>query len=51
MRGAKLVASLLAPDATLLWAVDDTLCRRRGLILDGAGMHHDPLFSSRKKAK
>jgi hypothetical protein len=28
---------------------DDTLCRRRGLILYGAGMHHDPLISSRAK--
>jgi hypothetical protein len=46
---AKLVASILAPGATLLWAVDDTLCRRRGLTLYGAGMHHDPLISSRKK--
>ena len=47
---AKLVVSLLAPGATLLWAVDDTLCRRRGLTLHGAGMHHDPLISSRQKA-
>jgi len=46
---AKLVVSVLAPGATLLWAVDDTLCRRRGLTLYGAGMHHDPLISSRKK--
>jgi hypothetical protein len=46
---AKMVACLLAPGATLLWAVDDTLCRKRGLMLYGAGMHHDPLISSRKK--
>jgi DDE superfamily endonuclease len=46
---ARLVVSVLAPGATLLWAVDDTLCRRRGLTLYGAGMHHDPLISSRKK--
>src|SRR3954464_11734967 len=46
---AKLVVSIIAPGATLLWAVDDTLCRRRGLTLYGAGMHHDPLISSRKK--
>jgi hypothetical protein len=46
---AKLVVSIIAPGATLLWAVDDTLCRRRGLTLYGAGMHHDPLLSSRKK--
>lgn len=49
LRLAKLVVSILAPGATLLWAVDDTLCRRRGLTLYGAGMHHDPLISSRKK--
>ena len=30
-------------------AVDDTLCRKRGLKAFGAGMHHDPLLSSRKK--
>ena len=28
---AKLVVSIIAPGTTLLWAVDDTLCRRRGL--------------------
>ena len=32
------------------WAVDDTLCRKRGLTLYGAGMHYDPLISSRAKA-
>ena len=47
---AKLVASILAPGATLLWAVDDTLCRKRGLTLYGAGMHYDPLISSRAKS-
>jgi len=46
---AKLVVSIIAPGATFLWAVDDTLCRRRGLTLYGAGMHHDPLISSRAK--
>jgi hypothetical protein len=46
---AKLAARLLAPGALLLWAVDDTLCRKRGLTLYGAGMHHDPLISSRAK--
>jgi SRSO17 transposase len=46
---AKLVVRILAPGATLLWAVDDTLCRKRGLTLYGAGMHHDPLISSRAK--
>jgi DDE superfamily endonuclease len=46
---AKAVVCLLCPRATLLWAVDDTLCRKRGLTLYGAGMHHDPLISSRAK--
>src|SRR5207248_10856809 len=47
---AKLVFTILAPGATLLWAVDDTLCRKRGLTLYGAGMHYDPLISSRAKS-
>jgi hypothetical protein len=47
---AKLVVTLLAPGSQLLWAVDDTLCRKRGLTLYGAGMHYDPLISSRPKA-
>ena len=47
---AKLVATILAPGATLLWAVDDTLCRKRGLTLYGAGMHYDPLISSHAKS-
>jgi hypothetical protein len=47
---AKLVVTILAPGATLLWAIDDTLCRKRGLTLSGAGMHYDPLISSRAKA-
>ena len=47
---AKLVMTILAPGAILFWAVDDTLCRKRGLTLYGAGMHYDPLISSRSKA-
>jgi hypothetical protein len=46
---AKLLVRILAPGATLLWAVDDTLCRKRGLTVYGTGMHHDPLISSRAK--
>jgi hypothetical protein len=46
---AKLVVRVLAPDAMLFWAVDDTLCRKRGLTVYGTGMHHDPLISSRAK--
>ena len=40
---AKLVVTIAFPGATLFWAVDDTLCRKRGLTLYGAGMHYDPL--------
>src|SRR3954447_2615759 len=47
---AKMVVTILAPGAELLWAVDDTLCRKRGLTLYGAGMHYDPLTSSGSKA-
>jgi hypothetical protein len=47
---ARLVVTILAPGAELLRAVDDTLCRKRGLTLYGAGMHYDPLISSRPKA-
>jgi DDE superfamily endonuclease len=43
------VVRVIAPNATLLWAVDDTLCRKRGLTVYGTGMHHDPLISSRAK--
>ena len=46
---AKLVVRVLAPGAALSWAVDDTLCRKRGLTVYGTGMHHDPLISSRAK--
>jgi DDE superfamily endonuclease len=31
-------------------ALDDTLARKRGLKVFGAGMHHDPLLSTRKMA-
>jgi SRSO17 transposase len=50
MHLAKLVVTVLAPGALITWAVDDTLCRKRGLTLYGAGMHYDPLISSRSKA-
>jgi DDE superfamily endonuclease len=46
---AMLVAKILCPTGTLLFAVDDTLCRKRGLTIYGTGMHHDPLISSRAK--
>ena len=44
---AKLLVAVFAPDGPILLAGDDTLCRKRGLTLYGAGMHHDPLISSR----
>jgi SRSO17 transposase len=49
MRLTKLAVRVLALKATLQWAVDDTLCRKRGLTVYGTGMHHDPLISSRAK--
>ncbi len=42
-----LVAHLIGPDALIILAGDDTLCRKRGLGLFGAGMHHDPLLIPR----
>ena len=44
---ARLLIAHFAPDGPILLAGDDTLCRKRGLGLFGAGMHHDPLFSSK----
>ncbi len=49
MHLAKLVVTIFTLGGTVLWAVDDTLCRKRGLTLYGAGMHHDPLISSKAK--
>jgi DDE superfamily endonuclease len=46
---AWLVVRILCPTGTILFAVDDTLCRKRGLTIYGTGMHHDPLISSRAK--
>lgn len=47
------VFALILPwlgEGQIILAVDDTLARKRGLKVYGAGMHHDPLISSRKKA-
>jgi hypothetical protein len=44
-----LIKSLVGPNAVILLAGDDTLCRKRGLGLFGVGMHHDPLISSKAK--
>lgn len=35
---------------SIMLALDDTLARKRGLKVYGAGMHHDPLISTRKVA-
>jgi hypothetical protein len=43
----KLLLAAFAPDGIVHLALDDTLCRKRGLKLFGAGMHHDPLLSSK----
>jgi len=44
---ANLLITAFVPDGVILLAVDDTLCRKRGLTVYGTGMHHDPLISSR----
>ena len=44
---AQLLVTVLASTGIVEVAVDDTLCRKRGLTIYGAGMHHDPLISSR----
>jgi hypothetical protein len=46
---AKLLVVAFAPTGIIELAVDDTLCRKRGLTVYGTGMHHDPLISSRAK--
>jgi len=46
---AQLLVRLFAPTGIIELAVDDTLCRKRGLTVYGTGMHHDPLISSRAK--
>jgi hypothetical protein len=42
-----LLLTAFAPKGTVVLALDDTLCRKRGLGIFGAGMHHDPLCSSK----
>jgi len=44
---ARLLVAAFVPTGIIVLAGDDTLCRKRGLTLYGAGMHHDPLASSR----
>ena len=45
----QLIVPLLAPSPVPL-TLDDTLARKHGLKVFGAGMHHDPLASSRNYA-
>jgi len=45
---ASLVIDAFVPEGVITLALDDSLCRKRGLNLFGAGMHHDPLLSSKK---
>ena len=44
---ARLLVKHFCPSGPIWLAGDDTLCRKRGLNLYGAGVHHDPLISSR----
>jgi hypothetical protein len=44
-----LLVRVFAPTGIIELSMDDTLTRKRGLTLYGAGMHHDPLISSRAK--
>ncbi len=44
---ARLLVATFAPRGLIELALDDTLCRKRGLTIYGSGMHHDPLLSSR----
>lgn len=44
---ARLLIQAFVGDGIIFLAIDDTLCRKRGLNLFGAGMHHDPLLSSK----
>ena len=42
------LACAAASGAAVFLVVDDTLCRRRGRNVWGAGMHYDPLLTGRK---
>src|SRR5215218_9736482 len=44
-----LLAAVLDQDAPLRVVVDDTLMRRSGRKVFGAGWHHDPLASGRRR--
>ncbi len=44
---ARVLVAHFVPSGPIVLGGDDTLCRKRGLTLYGAGMHHDPLYSSK----
>jgi len=44
-----LLVRVFASMGVIELAIDDTLARKRGLMVYGTGMHHDPLMSSRAK--
>ncbi len=44
-----LLVRVFAPTGVIELSVDDTLVRKRGLMVYGTGMHHDPLMSSKAK--
>jgi len=44
-----LLVRAFAPTGVIELAIDDTLARKRGLMVYGTGMHHDPLMSSKAK--
>lgn len=43
------IRALAGVTGVIYLTVDDTLARKRGLKVHGAGMHYDPLISSRRK--
>ena len=44
-----LLVRTFAREGVIELAIDDTLARKRGLMVYGTGMHHDPLMSSKAK--
>jgi DDE superfamily endonuclease len=44
---ARFLVVVFAPTGLVTLAIDDTLCRKRGLNVYGTGMHYDPLLSSK----
>ena len=44
-----LLVRVFVPTGVIELAIDDTLARKRGLMVYGTGMHHDPRMSSKAK--